>query len=99
MNRIQPEVRPYGEAELLSLARRGFGVDPLRALATFAEPNNWARIYDGKMLPTGGKSPMSCEWVFIGPTRPPYELAQWGLKTASGCCALPIECGGAVDPA
>lgn len=63
---------------ILDLANNNKPIPFGRALATFANPFNWTQLYDAKG--GSGYEPKACEWAFIGPMRPPYELAQHGMK-------------------
>lgn len=69
---------PLRAGDLLEIAMNGsiFPVD--RVLATYADPNNWAQIYNGEGPSYYAAKP--CEWAFIGPVRPGYELAQHALE-------------------
>jgi len=71
---------PLSAGELLEIATDGKKIPPERALATFAEESNWIKIHEGNALPDSGYTPRACEWAFIGPVRPPYELARNALK-------------------
>ena len=70
--------KPLTANDLLDSALRGDSIDPLRALATYADPSNWVQCYEGE--DSNGNKLKPCEWVFIGPTRPGYELAQHALR-------------------
>jgi hypothetical protein len=70
---------PYSASEILAAANLSQKLDPIRVLATYAHSENWTQIYDGK--PSGKDyTPKACEWAFIGPMRPGYELAKLALK-------------------
>lgn len=73
-------VMPLTAAELLELARRGKPIPADRVLATFAHEANWVQIYRGETAPGCGYQAMACEWAFIGPVRPPFELAQHAMS-------------------
>lgn len=60
------QIRLYSAEDLMTAGICGGKIDKDRALATYADPRNWIQIYQN------GK----CEWAFIGPTRPGYELAR-----------------------
>lgn len=66
--------KPYSVGDLMARALAGGPLDPMRVLATFAHEDNWVQLYDGTSV--GDYEPKPCEWAFIGPVRPPYELAQ-----------------------
>ena len=66
--------KPYTNSELFLLARDGKKIDPLRCLATYADENNWGKIYDDK----------GCHWVWQGPVICAFELAQWVMKEPGG---------------
>jgi hypothetical protein len=68
------DVRPLTASDILKMANLGERLPVARVLATFADPSNWVQIYDGKSV--SEYTPKACEWAFIGPVRPPYELAQ-----------------------
>lgn len=71
---------PYQPDELLTAARGGQPLDPLRVLATYAARDNWVPIHGGRTSPEDEYEAKACEWAFIGGVRPPYELAEWALK-------------------
>lgn len=73
------KVEPLTASDIVACAVSGVPIAADRTLATFADPRNWVQLYDSKAL-TGGYEPRACEWAWIGPNRPPYELAQWALK-------------------
>lgn len=70
---------PLSAGQLISLANGNISVPPFRALATFADESNWTQLYESKSM-KDGYTARACEWGFIGPVRPPFELAQWALK-------------------
>jgi len=70
---------PLSADELMLFAQIGRPIPLNRALATFADPNNWIQLYQGKSVKDGYR-PKECKWAFIGPVRPPYELAQNALE-------------------
>lgn len=76
---FRPSVTPLTAGELLSIATNGGQVPPFRALATYANRENWKQIYEGKT--SDGAPAHACEWAFIGPMRPGYELAQHALHS------------------
>lgn len=68
---------PLTADDLMKMATIGTPIPPLRALATYADPKNWVQLYDGGVKPVESDyEPRACEWAFIGPVRPGYELAQ-----------------------
>jgi len=69
---------PLKVSDLIDLAVEGKDVPVPRALATFADPSNWAQVYDGKN--SDGVVNPACQWAFIGPVKPPYELAQQAMN-------------------
>lgn len=74
------KAKPISSEELFRAAIHGEPLDADRVLATYADPRNWVQVYDGKTSTRKYKA-KACEWAFIGPARPPYELAQWALKS------------------
>lgn len=70
--------KPYTHSELMECAL-GKPLDPLRMLATFAAKENWLQVYQGKTVRSDYQF-HECEWAFIGPFRPPYEMAQLALE-------------------
>lgn len=72
------DVRPLTASDILDMANRGESLPVKRVLATFADPSNWVQIYEGKSV--SEYAPKACEWAFIGPIRPPYELAQHAMQ-------------------
>ena len=71
---VEPE--GYGPAELIQAAASAKGPDLLRVLATYADPLNWRQVHGGTFVGAPGGKSLGCEWAFVGPTRPGYELAQ-----------------------
>ena len=74
--------KPYTSADLIRLATDPRGVqplDPIRVLATYANPDNWESVHakdaDGKMRHY---------WAWAGPTIVGYELAGHGVRDAKG---------------
>lgn len=72
------KIEPLGISDLIDLTVSGGTIPASRALATFANPSNWKQIYGGKNH--SGYEAKHCEWAFIGPVRPPYELAQKAIE-------------------
>jgi len=64
---------PYTSGEIAELAinrRAGSGplkFDPLRVVATYANPENWKQIHDEE----------GCHWTWDGPVIVGWELAHW----------------------
>lgn len=75
------DLTPLTTTDLIEMGTHAVPIPPERILATFADPKNWVQLYDGESSPISGYKAKACEWVFIGPMRPPYELAQHGIKT------------------
>jgi hypothetical protein len=73
---------PYSASEILAAANLGQKLDPIRVLATYAQSDNWVQIYGGDARPSGYHA-KACEWGFIGPMRPGYEMATLALKDLS----------------
>lgn len=73
--------KPLTANDLMSLVLAGEPIPLDRALATYADPNNWVQLYHSESLSPGYEA-KPCEWAFIGPVRPPYELAQNALADA-----------------
>lgn len=71
---------PLSAGELIEMAIHGKPIRADRVLATFAQESNWVQIYHGETSPAADYKAKACEWAFVGPSRPPYELAQWALK-------------------
>lgn len=69
-----PLPEPLSASEIFNAAVDGTPLDPMRVLATFADKRNWIQIYGGRTVSSAYK-PRECEWAFIGPVRPPFELA------------------------
>jgi hypothetical protein len=78
MKNMTPSPRVLTAADLMDAAIHGKPIDPLRALAAYADPSNWVQCYGGE--DSDGNKLKPCEWAFIGPTRPGYELAQHTLS-------------------
>lgn len=72
------EFKSLTNGELIDLVVNGQSIPATRVLATFADPNNWVQIYNGENH--SGYNPKPCEWAFIGPVSPPYELAQKAME-------------------
>jgi hypothetical protein len=72
-------ITPLEAGEILQFANDGKPIPADRVLATFANPDNWVQIYEGKATRQGYEA-RACEWAFIGPMRPPYELAQHAMS-------------------
>ncbi len=63
--------------EIVEIALHGSVIPFDRALATYANPDNWRRIHDEK----------GCHWVWQGSTICAYELAELALKyDKKECC-------------
>ena len=62
-------MKGYDNTDLFSIGVNGGKIDPIRALATYADEKNWGKIYDEK----------GCHWVWQGPVIVGFELAQWGI--------------------
>ena len=65
---------PLKISDLIDLSVSGKDIPVPRALATFADPSNWTQVYNTKN--EDGVVNPACQWAFIGPVKPPYELAQ-----------------------
>ena len=65
-------MKPLTKEDLVNIALNSKNIDvPIdRALATYADPNNWGKIYDEER----------CYWVWKGPTICAYDLAGFALK-------------------
>lgn len=62
-------MKPYTSEDLMEMARTSFPkIDPFRVAATYADPNNWGKMYD----PSYG-----CRWYWKGPVICAFELASW----------------------
>ena len=70
---------PLTAGELFEAARYAKPIPMNRVLATFSQESNWVQIYHGETSPATDYKARACEWAFVGPSRPPYELAQWAL--------------------
>lgn len=60
---------PLTASDLMAIALSGEPIPADRALATYADESNWKTVHPG------GRNRV-CEWAFIGPMRPGFELAQ-----------------------
>ena len=58
----------YSNTELFALAVAGEKIDPMRVVATYADPKNWGKMND----PSYG-----CRWYWKGPVICAFELASW----------------------
>lgn len=66
--------KPYSSSELIKVAVENIPLNPLRVLATYADPNNWTtEIANHK-----------CVWVWIGPVIVGYEFAEQFLRRFKG---------------
>jgi hypothetical protein len=74
------QVLPLAASEIMECAVNNKPIPVIRALATYAEKSNWVQLYHGES--SGDYKAHACEWAFIGPVRPPYELAQNALAHA-----------------
>jgi hypothetical protein len=74
------QVLPLAASEIMECAVNNKPIPVIRALATYAEKSNWVQLYCGES--SGDYKAHTCEWAFIGPVRPPYELAQNALAHA-----------------
>ena len=73
--------KPYTSGELMRLAIAIGGpqpLDPLRVLATYANPDNWKQV-----IGHDERGPRNY-WAWAGPTIVGYELAGWGVKASNG---------------
>ena len=68
----------YDTSDMLRIALNGETFGPVRVIATYADPSNWVQLYGGET--SDGNKALPCEWAFVGPTRPGYELAQHALR-------------------
>jgi hypothetical protein len=76
---------PYSDTELLALTLRGGTLDPMRVLATYADPSAWEEVKrEGheNYKKVGGGDETPSEWVFSGGLKPGYALAQNALAEA-----------------
>jgi hypothetical protein len=71
--------KPLTGADILEIANDGERIPAGRALATYADPSNWVQAYNA--VNSDGGALRACEWCFIGPMCPGYELAQNALKS------------------
>ena len=72
--------KPYTSADLIRLATDARGVqplDPIRVLATYADPGNWASVHA-----KDESGNMRHYWSWAGPTIVGYELAGRGVRDA-----------------
>lgn len=69
---------PLKLSDLIDISIKGKDIPLPRALATFADPNNWVQVYDCKN--SDGAFNADDKWAFIGPIKPPYELAQQAMN-------------------
>lgn len=72
--------RPLTSSELLDMAINNQPLPLDRVLATYANEDNWRRIYHGQTAPGESYRACACEWAFVGPVRPPYDLARIALQ-------------------
>lgn len=77
-NTMTNHTSPLTSHDIIGMAQSGSPIPPVRALATFANTDNWIQLYEGRTM-QAGYQPKECEWAFIGPVRPPYELAKNAL--------------------
>lgn len=63
------DIKPYSSGDLFTLASLGSKIDPMRVIATYANPKNWRKGIDEK---TKG-----CTWIWNGPVICAFELASW----------------------
>ncbi len=82
---MSEKIQPLTAREIWDMAQRGESLPADRVLATFADESNWVQLYEGKCLRPDYEA-RACEWAFIGPIRPPFELAQHGLTKADHAC-------------
>jgi len=66
--------------EIMHKALSGTPINAKEALETYADERNWIGDYTDKREPKK-------RWVWIGPTLPPWELAQWALNDLKGAQA------------
>jgi hypothetical protein len=64
---------PYTRADLIDIAVKGLPFDPLRVIATYADPKNWDKVYKH------GRN----NWAWIGPVIVGYELGETALRRGS----------------
>lgn len=62
--------KPITSKDIIETALRGGIISISRALASYADKNNWDTINDEK----------GCHWVWKGPTTCAYELAELAFK-------------------
>lgn len=70
--------KPLTAEDLFHFAIQGEQLPIERVLATFADEKNWVQLYHAESG-ARGYQPLPCEWAFIGPVRPPFELAQQAI--------------------
>jgi len=74
--------QPYTESDILSITLRGDTFDPMRVLATYADPSAWREAkLEGhdSCKKVGGGDETPSEWLFTGGLHPGYALAQNAL--------------------
>lgn len=69
-------MKPYTQSEILQTALDGKKLDPLRVVATYANPSNWKQVYGGRDS-DGREYP--CSWAWVGPVIVGYELAELSM--------------------
>lgn len=70
-------MKPYTSNDLLEVAVNGEPIDPLRVVATYADPKNWVGVYGGS--DSDGNS-YSKVWAWRGPLIVGPELAQNAMR-------------------
>jgi len=65
---------PYSTMELMHSAINGQKLNSQRVVATFGDRSNWTQVYGGTRAEGGPVT--GCTWGWIGPVKPPYELAE-----------------------
>ena len=68
------KIKGYNTSDLFLLAQYTNTISSVRVLATYANPKNWEKGYNGK--------DGSCQWIWKGPVICAFELAEWGLADA-----------------
>ena len=63
-------VEPLTSGDLMKIGIEGRELPIDRALATYADPNNWGQMHDEK----------GCHWVWKGPTICAYDLAGMAIR-------------------
>lgn len=79
--------RPYSESDILAISLRGLTFDPMRVLATYADPSAWEEVKrEGheNCKKVGGGDETPSEWLFTGGLKPGYALAQNALASCDG---------------